>query len=188
MDLMAKLGVGLMIIAQKPWDKVEEELALYRERFRALNGTEAPKPILCVMAGVSHDRAEADRFRTEYLQRYARSTVDHYEFTNTGLAEVPGYEYYGALAKNIEKNGIEKFNGFLADLQVWGNPDEVTERILEYVKRTDAGAVLATLDFGGMPHEVANANFDLYASEVLPHLLAHDVGGDLGMLHEAPAA
>jgi alkanesulfonate monooxygenase SsuD/methylene tetrahydromethanopterin reductase-like flavin-dependent oxidoreductase (luciferase family) len=188
MDLMAKLGVGLMIIAQKPWDKVEEELAMYRDRFRALNGSEAPKPILCVMAGVSHDRDEAQRFRDEYLQRYARSTVDHYEFTNTGLAEIEGYEYYGALAKNIEKNGLEKFNGFLADLQVWGDPDEVTERILEYVKRTDAGAVLATLDFGGMPHDVANANFDLYAEEVLPHLLAHDVGGDLGMTHEAPGA
>jgi len=188
MDLMARLGVGLMVIAQKPWDTVEAELALYRDRFRELNGSEAPKPILCVMAGVSHDREQADRFRTEYLQRYARSTVDHYEFTNTGLADIEGYEYYGALAKNIEKNGLEKFNGFLADLQVWGTPDEVTERILEYVKRTDAGAVLTTLAFGGMPHEVADANFDLYATEVLPHLLAHDVGGDLGMTHEAPAA
>ncbi|MET0884728.1 MAG: LLM class flavin-dependent oxidoreductase [Acidimicrobiales bacterium] len=188
MDLMARLGVGLMVIAQKPWETVEQELALYRDRFRELNGAEAPKPILCVMVGVSRDRDEAQRFRDEYLQRYARSTVEHYEFTNTGLADIEGYEYYGALAKNIEKNGLEKFNGFLADLQIWGTPDEVTERILEYVKRTDAGAVLATLGYGGMPHDVADANFDLYADEVLPALLAHDVGGDLGMTHEPVGA
>ena len=56
------------------------------------------------------------------------------------------------------------------------------------MKRTDAGAVLATLGYGGMPHDVADANFDLYADEVLPTLLAHDVGGDLGMTHEPVGA
>jgi alkanesulfonate monooxygenase SsuD/methylene tetrahydromethanopterin reductase-like flavin-dependent oxidoreductase (luciferase family) len=185
-DLMARLGVGLMVIAQKPWETVEAELAAYRDRVRDLNGFEAPKPIVCVIVGVSHDRDEAQRMRDVYLQRYARSTTEHYEFTNTRLAEVEGYEYYGALAKNIEKHGIEKFAGFLADLQVWGTPDEVVEQILEHVRRTDAGAVLATLAYGGMPHDVADANFDLFAREVLPALHAHDVGGDLGVTH-APA-
>jgi alkanesulfonate monooxygenase SsuD/methylene tetrahydromethanopterin reductase-like flavin-dependent oxidoreductase (luciferase family) len=51
-DLMARLGVGLMVIAQKPWDKVETELAGYRQHFLEINGHEAPKPILCVYVGV----------------------------------------------------------------------------------------------------------------------------------------
>jgi alkanesulfonate monooxygenase SsuD/methylene tetrahydromethanopterin reductase-like flavin-dependent oxidoreductase (luciferase family) len=185
MDLMARLGVGLMVIAQKPWETVEAELATYRERYRELNGTEASKPILCVFVGVHHDPSEAQRMRDVYLQRYARSTVEHYEFANVGFADIEGYEYYAGLARNIEKHGLDKFNSFLADLQVWGTPDEVTAKLLDYVERTDAGAVLATLSYGGMPPQEARANFDLFAREVLPALHAHDVGGDIGVPYDA---
>ena len=190
MDLMAELGVGLMVIAQKPWETVEEELATYRRRYVEVNGVESSKPILCVFVGVHDDPAEAQRMRDVYLQRYARSTVEHYEFADVRFADIEGYEYYAALAKNIEKYGLEKFNGFLADLQVWGTPDQVTAKLLDYVERTDAGGVLALLSYGAMPPDEAQANYDLYAREVLPVLHAHDAGGDLGVRHAAatPAA
>jgi hypothetical protein len=116
-------------------------------------------------------------------QRYARSTVEHYQFADVGFADIEGYEYYAGLAQNIEKHGLEKFNGFLADLQVWGTPDQVTAKLLDYVERTDAGAVLATLSYGGMPYDEAYANFDLYASDVLPVLQALNVGGDIGVTY-----
>jgi alkanesulfonate monooxygenase SsuD/methylene tetrahydromethanopterin reductase-like flavin-dependent oxidoreductase (luciferase family) len=185
MDLMAELGVGLMVIAQKPWDIVEEELATYRRRYVAINGVEPSKPILCVFVGVSHDRAQAQRMRDVHLQRYARSTVEHYRFADVAFADIEGYEYYAGLARNIEKHGLERFNGFLADLQVWGTPDEVVSKLLDYVRRTDAGAVLTTLSYGAMPPDEARANYELFAAEVLPALRAHDVGGDIGVTHDA---
>src|SRR5436190_459171 len=116
MELMARLGVGIMVIAQKPWDTTEAELASYRERYLELNGLEAPKPILVVVAGVSKDSNSIERLRNVHMQRWARSTVEHYEFDNVGFAQIEGYEYYGGLAKNIAKHGLDKFNGFLADL------------------------------------------------------------------------
>ena len=185
MDIMAKLGVGLMVIAQKPWETVEKELAAYRVRFRELNGQEAPKPLLGVFVGVSHDPSEAKRMREIYLQRYARSTVEHYEFSNVGFEQIEGYEYYGGLARNIAKHGLDKFNGFLADLQVWGTPREAADKLIDYARRCDAGGLLVTPVYGGMPFDVANANFDLIAREVLPALKDLDVGGDLGILHAA---
>jgi alkanesulfonate monooxygenase SsuD/methylene tetrahydromethanopterin reductase-like flavin-dependent oxidoreductase (luciferase family) len=181
MELMARLGVGIMVIAQKPWDTTEAELASYRERYLELNGFEAPKPILVVVAGVHRDPAEAQRMRDIYLQRWARSTVEHYEFDNQGFAEIEGYEYYGALANNIAKHGLDQFNGFLADLQVWGTPDQVTEKLLDYIRRCDAGALVVPLAFGGMATDEAHACFELFASEVLPELQRHDAGGDLGV-------
>jgi alkanesulfonate monooxygenase SsuD/methylene tetrahydromethanopterin reductase-like flavin-dependent oxidoreductase (luciferase family) len=184
MELMARLGVGIMVIAQKPWDTTEAELASYRERYLELNGYEAPKPILVVVAGVHRDPAEAQRIREVHLQRWARSTVEHYEFDNQGFAEIEGYEYYGALANNIAKHGLDQFNGFLADLQVWGTPDQVTEKLLDYVKRCDAGALVVPLSFGGMTADEAHACFDLFAAEVLPVLQRHDVGGDLGVTYD----
>jgi alkanesulfonate monooxygenase SsuD/methylene tetrahydromethanopterin reductase-like flavin-dependent oxidoreductase (luciferase family) len=184
MDLMARLGVGLMVIAQKPWETVEEEMRVYRQRFIELNGSEPPKPILCVFVGVGETEEEAQRMRDVHLQRYARSTVEHYEFDNVGFAEIEGYEYYAGLSRNIAKHGIDRFCGFLADLQVWGTPDQVTERILEYVERLDAGGVILAPSFGGMTAEISTRNYELLARHVLPVLHAHDVGGDIGVTHQ----
>jgi alkanesulfonate monooxygenase SsuD/methylene tetrahydromethanopterin reductase-like flavin-dependent oxidoreductase (luciferase family) len=185
MELMAQLGVGIMVIAQKPWEVAEAELVEYRQRYRELNGFEAPKPILVVVTAVHQNKAEAQRIRETYLQRWARSTVEHYQFDNIGFADIEGYEYYAALARNIEKHGLENFCGFLADLQVWGTPDEVTEKLVDYVRRTDAGGLVVPLSFGGLPPEETKANFDLFAREVLPELKRLDVGGDIGVTYDA---
>ena len=186
LDLMAKLGVGVMVIAQKPWELVQQELANYRQRYRELNDIEAPKPILALFLGVSEDAADAQRMRDVYLQRYARSTVEHYQFANQQFAEIEGYEYYEGLARNIAKHGLEKFNGFLADLQVWGSPEQVIEKILSNVDKCEAGGLIIQIRFGGMEAEVANRNYRLFIDKVLPALKAYDVGGDLGVLHAPP--
>jgi alkanesulfonate monooxygenase SsuD/methylene tetrahydromethanopterin reductase-like flavin-dependent oxidoreductase (luciferase family) len=184
MELMARLGVGIMVIAQKPWETAEAELVAYRERYLELNGYEAPKPILVVVAGVSRDQKTVKRLREVYLQRWARSTVEHYEFDNVGFADIEGYEYYSGLANNIAKHGLDRFNAFLADLQVWGTPEQVTEKLLDYVKRTDAGGLVVPLCFGGMDAREANECFDVFAEDVLPELQRYDVGGDIGVTYE----
>src|SRR5258706_15717414 len=46
LEIMCRLGVGLLIIAQKPWETTLKELNEYRDRFRVLQGREAPKPLL----------------------------------------------------------------------------------------------------------------------------------------------
>jgi alkanesulfonate monooxygenase SsuD/methylene tetrahydromethanopterin reductase-like flavin-dependent oxidoreductase (luciferase family) len=183
MEIMARMGVGLMVIAQKPWETTEAELVQYRQRYFEYNQTEAPKPLLVIVAGVSKDPATIERMRNVYLQRWARSTVEHYEFDNVGFAKIEGYEYYGALANNIAKHGVDRFNGFLADLQVWGTPEQVTEKLLSYVKHTDAGGLVVPLVFGGMPADEARACFDLFSTDVLPELRRHNAGGDLGVTY-----
>jgi alkanesulfonate monooxygenase SsuD/methylene tetrahydromethanopterin reductase-like flavin-dependent oxidoreductase (luciferase family) len=183
MEIMARMGVGLLVIAQKPWETTEAELATYRSRYVELNGSEPPKPVLVIVAGVSKDPATIKRMREVHLQRWARSTVEHYEFDNVGFADIEGYEYYGALANNIARHGIDSFNGFLADLQVWGTPEQVTEKLLSYVQRTDAGGLVVPLVFGGMPEDEACASFELFTKEVMPELQRHDVGGDIGVTY-----
>ena len=41
--IMAELGIGILIIPQKPWDAVAKELHKYRAVFRDVNGKEAPR-------------------------------------------------------------------------------------------------------------------------------------------------
>jgi alkanesulfonate monooxygenase SsuD/methylene tetrahydromethanopterin reductase-like flavin-dependent oxidoreductase (luciferase family) len=186
-ELMARLGIGLAVIPQKPWDRIEQELADYRVHYAEINGGPAPKPFLGIFVAVDKDPAVARRMRETYIQRYARSSVDHYEFDNPDFGKIRGYEYYGALSKNIAREGVDKFNSVLADFQVWGTPEEVIAELEGMVDRTHAGAVVAFLSYGGMPPEVASANYELFASEVLPALKEKDVGGDIGVLDDSPA-
>lgn len=173
--LMASLDVGLMIIAQKPWERVEEDLQTYNERFLAENGNPAPKPILVAFVAVSEDPAKAQEMRDKYLVEYARSTARFYQFGNKEFASIEGYEYYGALARSIEKHGAEKFNNFLADLQVWGRPEEVYEKLVTMQQRFNVGQFIIYTQFGDMPFDVGQANYELFARKVLPMLKDLDV-------------
>jgi alkanesulfonate monooxygenase SsuD/methylene tetrahydromethanopterin reductase-like flavin-dependent oxidoreductase (luciferase family) len=182
--IMAHLGIGVMIIAQKPWDKTLAELNAYREIYRDVNdGEEPPKPLMVSFIACHEDAAAATEMHREYIRGYCRSALEHYEFHNEGLADIKGYEYYGALSKNINKHGVDKFVDFLADLQIWGTPDQVFERMMDYREKTDCAGFIGVFSYGGMPHDLAKSNIRLFAKTVLPRLKRIDVGARLG---EAP--
>jgi alkanesulfonate monooxygenase SsuD/methylene tetrahydromethanopterin reductase-like flavin-dependent oxidoreductase (luciferase family) len=179
--IMARLGIGVMIIAQKPWDKTIAELDEYRAIYREMHrGEEPPKPLLFCFVSCHEDAAKAQEMHERYARGYSRSALNHYEFHNEGLASINGYEYYGALARNIAKHGIEGFVNFLADLQVRGTPEQVLEQMLHYQKLTDCGGMIGIFSFGGMPHDLAEANMRLFAERVLPRLKAHRVDAAIG--------
>ena len=141
-----------------------------------------------MFVGVPTTRPRRSGCATCYLQRYARSTVEHYQFADVRFADIEGYEYYAGLARNIEKHGLDKFNGFLADLQVWGTPDQVTEKLLDYVgARTPAPCWRRSPTAACRP-TWRRPTTTCSPREVLPALHAHDVGGDIGVTHDSLAA
>ena len=170
MEIMARLGVGLMIIPQKPWATVVDEIRDYRELFVKLNGIEPPKPIVLVFTVVHNDPGRADELFEAHTKAYYRSVVAHYEFGNDHLATVPGYEYYGRLNETLAKHGLDTFVDFLADLQVRGTPDDVTEQLVEITRMIDGAGVVTVNSFGGIPDDEATAGMQLFAREVLPAL------------------
>lgn len=172
-DLMARLGVGILVIAQKPWETVIADLEGYRERFYEVNGFEAPAPILAVFVAVDESRDRAQEIFEQYMLAYSESAIDHYQFDDDRIADVPGYEYYAGLSRNIEKHGRDKFARFLSDLQVWGTPDDVTEQLIDYQRRCEAGGLIGIFNYGGMPAEVAEKNLETFGARVLPRLHEH---------------
>jgi alkanesulfonate monooxygenase SsuD/methylene tetrahydromethanopterin reductase-like flavin-dependent oxidoreductase (luciferase family) len=182
-EIMARLGVGIMIFAQKPWDLVVKELDEYRATYRKVQGSEPPKPILVQFVAVNENEAAAREMFDRYIVAYCTSTLSHYEFDNEGLAKIPGYEYYGRMARNITTHGADSFIRHLAGLQVAGTPESVTAQLLENAARVNAGSLICVFSYGGMPHDVAKANLELFAHEVLPALQEHEVG-DLGLLRQ----
>ena len=138
-----------------------------------MNGRDAPKPIIASFIAVAETEADAREMFEKYIRGYAISAVQHYEFHNEGLANISGYEYYGKLAQNIRKHGLDSFVNFLAELQVWGTPDQVCNKLAEHQRLADSGGLIGAFSYGGMPHEVAKRNMTLFAERVLPRLAAH---------------
>ena len=134
--IMATLGYGLMLIAQKPWPVTVKETAAYRELYLEINGIEPPAPVLVNFTTVDEDADRARELHERYAFAYARSTIGHYEFTNERLEHVNGYEYYAGLRKNINKHGLDKFNKFLADLQMVAPPTSWSNRPLSGFARS----------------------------------------------------
>jgi alkanesulfonate monooxygenase SsuD/methylene tetrahydromethanopterin reductase-like flavin-dependent oxidoreductase (luciferase family) len=180
LEIMCRLGVGLLIIAQKPWETTLAELQQYRQRFLEVNGRPAPKPIVASFIAVHESEAGAREMFEKYVKGYSRSALAHYEFHNEGLSDIPGYEYYGKLAANIRKHGVDAFIDFLSELQVWGTPDQVFNKLAEHQRRADIGGFIGAFSYGGMPHDVAKRNITLFAESVLPRLQALDAGCDIG--------
>ena len=85
----------MLIIPQKPWSEVENELKAYREIFQEVNRAPAPPPIVVGFTFCHEDEETAKEMATEYVGNYWDSIMDHYEFRSDHLKTTKGYEYYG---------------------------------------------------------------------------------------------
>jgi alkanesulfonate monooxygenase SsuD/methylene tetrahydromethanopterin reductase-like flavin-dependent oxidoreductase (luciferase family) len=167
--VMARLGAGIMIFLQKPWDQTVGDLQRYSEHYRRYRGADPPKPMV-VIFNACHEDPDIAAQLFEQVVAYYRSTIDHYGFADEAMAAIPGYEYYGNIARTIAKHGREQFARFLAELQPWGTPEEVIEQTREIVRRTDAGGLIVVSAFGNLAADVAVANQERFARAVMPAL------------------
>jgi alkanesulfonate monooxygenase SsuD/methylene tetrahydromethanopterin reductase-like flavin-dependent oxidoreductase (luciferase family) len=168
-EVMARLGAGIMIFLQKPWEQTIGDLQRYAEHYRRYRGGDPPKPMV-VIFNACHDDPDTAVELFEQVVAYYRSTIDHYGFADPAMASIPGYEYYGNIARNIAKHGREQFARFLAGLQPRGTPDEVIEQTREIVRRTDAGGLIVVSAYGNLTRDVVAANQERFARAVMPAL------------------
>jgi alkanesulfonate monooxygenase SsuD/methylene tetrahydromethanopterin reductase-like flavin-dependent oxidoreductase (luciferase family) len=168
--IMARLGVGMLIIPQKPWAEVARELETYRGVYREVNGTEAPPPICAgwTFCDESADRAEA--LARQYIGGYFQTVLDHYNFASDALGKTKGYEYYGKMAEKISTYGNDKVKDFFMSLQVWGTPEQCYARILEVRERVGNEHFVGVFSYADMPWAEAERSMRLFAREVRPEL------------------
>ena len=73
--ILAKLGVGMLIIAQKPWEQMLSELESYRTLYRDANGEEAPPPVLHTQVVCHEDADRAEELAHDYIAGYFHTVV-----------------------------------------------------------------------------------------------------------------
>jgi alkanesulfonate monooxygenase SsuD/methylene tetrahydromethanopterin reductase-like flavin-dependent oxidoreductase (luciferase family) len=170
-EIMARLGIGLLIIPQKPWDMVATELNTYREIYRKVNGTEAPPPIVGAWTYCDENPDRAAEYGYKYIGEYWHTVVRHYELVGDHLTKMRGYESYKRMQELASApGGVDAMTDFFVNLQVSGTPEQCYEKILDIQKRTGAEAFNAVFSFGAMPYDLVESSMRLFATEVMPEL------------------
>ena len=169
--VMAELGVGIMIIPQKPWEQVATELNEYRSVYRQVNGREAPAPFTAGWVFCDEDAGRAEEQARLWIGNYWQSVVKHYELKADHLGQLRGYESYKALQEACATDkGLEEMVEFFLGLQVWGTPAQCYDKILDISKRVGSEAFFGVFSYGGMPIEEAERNQRCFAGTVMPEL------------------
>jgi len=172
-EIMAKLGIGLLVIPQKPWDMVEQELSAYRSIYRTVNKAEAPPPILAGWVFCDRDRGRAEEMAQKYIGGYWDTVLKHYELIGDHLTKIKGYESYGNMQRMVSApGGRDATIDFFLGLQIWGTPDDCVERVIDFTAKLGAETFTGVFSYAGMPYDMAEANMRLFAAEVMPKLKA----------------
>ncbi|HUY37686.1 MAG TPA: LLM class flavin-dependent oxidoreductase [Candidatus Binataceae bacterium] len=168
--IMAKLGIGILIIPQKPWEAVAQELAEYRTIYKQVNGGE---PLPTIAAGWTFCDKNRDRARemaVKYIGGYWQTALRHYEMASDHFGKAKGYEYYALASKALQGDNKDASIEYFLNLQVWGTPEDCFNKIDEIRKKVNADHYTGVFSYAGMPIDDAEKSLRLFAAEVMPEL------------------
>ncbi len=176
--VVARLGAGVLIVPQKPWDVIAKDMQRYRAAYREAHGSDAPPAAVVAWVVCDDDAARARDRAYGYIGRYYDSLLRHYELDGHHFRDTAGYEYYDRMAENLQKHGTDEARRFFVDLQVWGTPQQCIEKI-EWIRSTvGADTFVGVFRHGGMSLAEGEANARLFAREVAPRLRARRKHGE----------
>lgn len=173
-SIMAELGVGMLIIPQKPWEETSRDLERYRDAYRKARGEEPPAPVVTGWTFCHEDEETARQMARRYIGGYWQTVMDHYEFKSDHLKDIKGYEYYGKVTEKLVSYGEDEVVDFFVNLQVWGTPEQCYEKILEINRLSGNDFYVGVFSYAGMPYDDAERSMRLFAAEVLPALKQFD--------------
>jgi alkanesulfonate monooxygenase SsuD/methylene tetrahydromethanopterin reductase-like flavin-dependent oxidoreductase (luciferase family) len=168
--IMAELGVGILIIPQKPWDVVAAELEEYRRVYREVNGATAPSTICAGWTFCDPSAERAREMAVRYIGGYWNTVLRHYELAADHLKNTKGYEYYGRMSEIASSNGADALTEFFLNLQVWGTPEQCYDKVVDISRRVGCDTFNAVFSYAGMPVDEAERNMRLFARDVMPEL------------------
>jgi len=173
-EIMAKLGLGVLIIAQRSWDDTATDYQRYCEIAQA-SGYQPRAPISLFNVLVADDAREAEELAAVHMGAMFDSIDRHYRFSDGHLTGVKGYEFYAKLAKTYTKLTADeqakaKAVEFYRSLHAAGTADQVLEKI-RYIHHTvPLEHMVGTFAFGGLPYPKLERSVKLFAEKILPVL------------------
>jgi len=174
MPIMAQLGVGLLVIPQKPWDIVQQDFAIYHQVYRETNGTEAPPPFCGGFFFVDENADRAEEMAYKHIGAYYHTAMKHYEMTAEHFGTHQGYEFYRQVTKHIGRLGMDRAAQDFARLMPWGTPEQVLEKLAAIRDMIGMNGIMCHFSYAGMPYDEAERNMRCFVKHVLPELQQWD--------------
>src|SRR3989454_6913599 len=168
MPIMARLGVGILVIPQKPWPEVAKELDAYRTTYRDINRTEAPPPVCAGWTFCDENPARAEEMARRFIRGLYQTGPDPHHLERDPTAKDKGYRHYAKMAEKIQQYGTDKVIEYFMNLQVWGTPEQCYEKILDVRGRVGNDTFVGVFSYAGMDYAEAERNMRLFAREVIP--------------------
>lgn len=173
-EIMAKMGFGVLIVAQRSWDDTAADYRRYCDAAMASGHSPRP-PIGLFNILVTDEAREAEDLGAVHMGAMFDSIDQHYRFSDGHLSSVKGYEFYAKLAKTYTKLSVDeqakvKAIEFYRSLHAAGTPAQVLEKF-RYIHHTvPLEHAIGTFAFGGLPYPKLERSFKLFAEKVLPVL------------------
>jgi alkanesulfonate monooxygenase SsuD/methylene tetrahydromethanopterin reductase-like flavin-dependent oxidoreductase (luciferase family) len=174
-DIMARAGIGMLIIPQKAWSEHAKDYQAYLGSCRKF-GWLGKRPIAVTWVYCAEDEKSAAAGRDKWMANYGESATVHYEYNEPEhFKATKGYEHHAKMAEAI----VSGQGGDLRQLgqtQCFGTPERCVELLREIKHTVDAEEFVGVFKYGGMPLEEAERSMKLFAAEVLPKVHAENFG------------
>jgi alkanesulfonate monooxygenase SsuD/methylene tetrahydromethanopterin reductase-like flavin-dependent oxidoreductase (luciferase family) len=170
MPIMARLGIGLLVIPQKPWPVVEEDFRVYTDVYRNENGTEPPPPLCGGFCFVDESADRAEEMAYRYIGGYYGTVLKHYELADAPHEGVKGYEFYTNITKYIDRHGKDGAAEDFVKLMPFGTPAQVLEKLEVIKDKIGMAGFFPNFAYCGMSYSEGRRNMNLFADKVMPEL------------------
>ena len=177
MPIMAQLGVGLLIIPQKPWDVVQTRFSRVPSGLPRSNGRRGPTAAVRRLLFVDEHADRAEEMAYKHIGGYYHTAMRHYEMTAQHFGTQQGYEFYGKVGQYIARHGQDGAARDFARLMPWGTPNQVLDKLATIREMIGMNGLICHFSYAGMPYDEAERNMRCFVTHVLPELqtLGHSI-------------
>lgn len=167
----ANLGGTMMSFVQLPWEMHHDAIEAWRRRFEEVHpGKDPGAPLMTDFTYVHHDAEYAEKIARQYLTKYYKTVIRHYDFDGSHWGNTKGYTAYAAASDAINEAGVDGAAEGFVQCQTWGTPDQI---VAEYERRVSMSGELRpafAVSYAGMPFELVRDSLILLGREVAPAL------------------
>jgi alkanesulfonate monooxygenase SsuD/methylene tetrahydromethanopterin reductase-like flavin-dependent oxidoreductase (luciferase family) len=170
--VVARLGLGLLVILQKPWEQVRADFELYHKCWRESHGAnvQPPKPFCSGFCFVDESADRAEELARKYLAAGYREALLHYDMFGKHFAATKAYERYANLSTYLNEVGEDKAVEDYVQLMPWGTPQQALDKFSKMKDLIDMQGIMPNFNFGGMAHQESVRSLKLFVQECMPEL------------------
>lgn len=167
-DSAARIGTGMAVFSQQPWEMTAESMGRYRELFEKAHGRPAPPPITADMVVCHEDEERARELAMKHVVGYLVTVLDHYELKSDHFKKAKGYEMYAASVDFLREAGLDGIRDTYLEVNAWGTPQQIIDKLERRREIIGDFHLNACFRMAGIPYEDAVHSQRLFAEKVMP--------------------